>query len=72
MLGHAVERGRVADILGSAPVDALLAALGACAGMDVIGILRKKRQAVTAYEVALIGERAPAPKMRPSVAKAAS
>ena len=43
---------------GPSPVEALLAALGACGGMDVIGILRKKRQRVTGYEVAVRGERA--------------
>lgn len=42
---------------GPSPVETLLAALGACGGMDVIGILRKKRQAVTGYEVVLEGER---------------
>jgi putative redox protein len=42
---------------GPSPVETLLAALGACGGMDVIGILRKKRQVVTGYEVALSGER---------------
>jgi len=42
---------------GASPVETLLAALGACAGMDVIGILRKKRQVVLGYELALIGER---------------
>ncbi len=42
---------------GPSPVEALLAALGACGGMDVIGILRKKRQVVTGYEVALDGQR---------------
>ena len=42
---------------GPSPVEALLAALGGCGGMDVIGILRKKRQNVTGYEVALSGER---------------
>jgi len=42
---------------GPSPVEALLAALGACGGMDVIGILRKQRQVVTGYEVALNGER---------------
>jgi putative redox protein len=35
----------------------LLIALGGCGGMDVISILRKKRQRVTAYEVAVSGER---------------
>jgi putative redox protein len=42
---------------GPNPVETLLAALGACGGMDVIGILRKKRQVVLGYEVALSGER---------------
>ena len=39
------------------PVDLLLFSLGACQAMDVIDILRKKRQRVTAYEVDLSGER---------------
>ena len=38
---------------GPSPVDGLLAALGACAGMDVISILRKKRLAVTGYAIEL-------------------
>lgn len=42
---------------GPNPVQAVLAALGACAAMDVISILRKKRQRVVAYEVVLNGER---------------
>jgi putative redox protein len=42
---------------GPSPVEALLSALGACAGMDVISILRKKRQIVLGYEVVLTGER---------------
>lgn len=42
---------------GPSPVEAVLAALGGCGGMDVIGILRKKRQDVTGYEVVLTGER---------------
>ncbi len=39
------------------PIEALLAAAGACTAMDVISILRKKRMEVTSYEVALEGER---------------
>jgi putative redox protein len=42
---------------GPTPVETLLAALGACAGMDVISILRKQRQVVLGYEVVLTGER---------------
>ncbi len=41
------------------PVETLLAALGGCHAMDVISILRKKRQRVTAYTVDLVGERRP-------------
>jgi len=40
------------------PVQHLLAAIAACEAMDVIGILRKQRQVVTAYEVLMSGERA--------------
>ncbi len=40
------------------PVESLLGALAAGEGMDVISILRKKRLAVTAYEIAMSGERA--------------
>ena len=42
---------------GVSPVDTLLAALGGCCAMDVIGILRKQRQDVTGYEVRVSGER---------------
>ena len=39
------------------PMQALAAALGACTGMDVISILRKKRQAVTGYTLEVVGQR---------------
>ncbi len=42
---------------GPSPVQAVQAALGACTGMDVICILRKRRQAVTGYEIEVISER---------------
>ena len=42
---------------GPNPMDAVIAALGACAGMDVITILRKKRQPVTGYAIDLHGTR---------------
>jgi putative redox protein len=42
---------------GPSPVETLLASLGGCGGMDVIGILRKKRQVVLGYEVVVTGER---------------
>ncbi len=40
------------------PVQHLLTAIAACEAMDVIGMLRKMRQQVTAYEVQMNGERA--------------
>ena len=40
---------------GPEPLELLLLALGACAGMDVISILRKKRQRVTHYSVNVYG-----------------
>lgn len=46
---------------GPGPMELLLVALGACSGSDVVTILRKKRQQVTALEVELEGERAAEP-----------
>jgi putative redox protein len=42
---------------GPTPVQLLMMALGGCTAMDVISILRKKRLAVSAYEVTVSGER---------------
>ncbi|HRI44718.1 MAG TPA: OsmC family protein [Fimbriimonadaceae bacterium] len=44
---------------GPSPVETLLSAIGACAAMDVISILKKKRQVVTAYRIEIEGERVP-------------
>jgi putative redox protein len=44
--------------LGPQPIELLLVGLAGCTGMDVISILRKKRQDVTAYAVRVRGERA--------------
>lgn len=41
----------------ASPVELLLLALGSCTAVDVISILRKKRQDVTAYRVEVRGER---------------
>ncbi|HYM80502.1 MAG TPA: OsmC family protein [Candidatus Limnocylindria bacterium] len=48
-----------ADPQGPNPVAAVLAAVAGCTGMDVISILRKKRQVVLGYEVVARGERRP-------------
>lgn len=41
--------------LGVQPLELLLVALAGCTGMDVISILRKKRQVVTGYRVRVAG-----------------
>lgn len=43
---------------GFRPMELLLVGLAGCTGMDVISILRKKRQQITAYEVRVTGTRA--------------
>jgi putative redox protein len=42
---------------GSRPMELLLVAFGGCSGMDVISILRKKRQQVTGLEINVKGEK---------------
>jgi putative redox protein len=44
------------DLPGARPTELLLGALASCAGLDVISILEKKRQSVTRYVVAAVGE----------------
>lgn len=39
------------------PMELLLLALGSCTGVDVVGILQKKRETVTDYRVEVRGER---------------
>jgi putative redox protein len=43
---------------GPRPMEMLLVALASCAGMDIISILRKKRQEISAYELRVHGLRA--------------
>lgn len=42
---------------GPTPMESVLAALGACTGMDVVSILEKMRQHVTAYRIEVEGDR---------------
>ena len=44
-------------MVAPSPIEMLLISLASCHAMDVIGILRKKRQRVTAYVVETTGER---------------
>ena len=43
---------------GPSPMEMLLVGLAGCSAMDILAILRKKRQDVTAYEVRVRGQRA--------------
>jgi putative redox protein len=54
---HAFQFDSGPEAEGPSPVQALQAALGGCTAMDVISILRKKRQPVTGYEVEVLAER---------------
>ena len=59
--GHAVVMDDANGHTGSKPIELALLALGGCTGFDVISILRKKRQKVTAYEIEVRAEQNPEP-----------
>ena len=52
---HVMDSGEGAD--APSPVMVLLESLAACEAMDVISILRKKRQAVSGYRIEMHAER---------------
>ena len=43
---------------GLRPMELLLIGLGGCSGMDVVSILKKKKQAVTGFEINVNGQKA--------------
>ncbi len=56
--GHAqVLEGNSERSAASSPLELLMIALGSCTAVDVVSILKKKRQKVTAYRVEVRGER---------------
>ncbi len=56
--GHAQAIETDSDRASAAtPMELLLIALGSCTGVDVISILRKKRQHVTDYRIEVSGDR---------------
>jgi putative redox protein len=59
--GHAIVLDDANGRTGAKPIELALLALGACTAFDVIGILRKKRQTVTGYEIQLRAEQNPEP-----------
>ena len=59
--GHALVMDDAEGHSAAKPIELALLALGGCEAFDVIGILRKKRQKVTGYEVELRAEQNPEP-----------
>ena len=59
--GHAVVVDTKAEVGGSqsgpTPVELTLIGLGSCTGMDVVSILKKKRQEFSAFEVEVVAEK---------------
>jgi putative redox protein len=53
--GHPLDFDDRQSNTGGSPVETVLSALGSCSGMDVIGILAKKRQDITAYRIEVSG-----------------
>jgi putative redox protein len=53
--GHTIVMDNGEGDTGARPAELVGVALAGCTGMDVISILRKKRQAVTAYEIRVEG-----------------
>ena len=59
--GHHFLLDDAAGNTGAKPIELVAIALAGCTAFDVIGILRKKRQQVTAYEVWVEADQAPTP-----------
>ena len=49
--GHPMDFDDRESNTGASPVETVLSALGSCSAMDVVGILAKKRQDMTAYRI---------------------
>lgn len=54
--GHTIVMDDAAGNAGPRPAEVLVLAQAGCTAMDVVSILRKKRQAVTRYEIRVAGE----------------
>lgn len=59
--GHNVVMDDAQGNTGAKPIELALLALGGCTAFDVIGILRKMRQRVTAYDIELLAEQCEEP-----------
>jgi putative redox protein len=60
--GHAIVMDGDTEVGGyntaSRPIELLLLGIGGCSGMDVVSILKKKKQDLTGFEVNVKGEQA--------------
>jgi len=54
--GHQIVMDAAEDDTGPRPAELLMVAQAGCTAMDVVSILRKKRQRFTRYEVRVVGE----------------
>ena len=59
--GYAFNFGSPAGEEGGSPMELLLASVAGCTAMDVVSMLRKQRQKLTAFAIDISGERAPEP-----------
>ena len=59
--GHHLLIDDAAGNTGAKPIELVAIALAGCTAFDVIGILRKKRQHVTAYDVSVEADQTPDP-----------
>jgi putative redox protein len=60
--GHAVVMdGNSAESTAATPMEMVLMALGACTAVDVVSILKKKRQKLVSLEIICNAEKAPEP-----------
>jgi putative redox protein len=55
---HAIVMDTAAEKTACSPMELVLIALCGCTASDVVGILRKKREPFTHFEVSAVGERA--------------
>src|SRR5690348_13273916 len=59
--GHAIVLDTATEKTANSPMELVLIGLCGCTASDVLGILRKKREAFTSLEVRAQAERAPSP-----------
>ncbi len=59
--GHGIVVDAGSEKIGSSPMELVLMGLCGCTGIDVVSILRKKREPLTQLEVRAEAERAPEP-----------